>query len=152
MMVLCQWVAWLAYCFVAMLLYRPVGREAAQLPRTTLLLSVALPARQGMPGLFAGARLAAKRFCQSEAVRSVLLYVTLLTTQGLLGLYAAALLLFRFAIESLSSRYAVSLICDIASRGLLGSCAVLSLDSVTSRGLLGLCVAWLILPLFPPLS
>ena len=43
--------------------------------------------------------LAAKRFCQSGAARSVLLYVTFPATQGLLALYAAALPLFRFALE-----------------------------------------------------
>ena len=53
------------------------GGGVARLPRTTLLLSVALPARRGLPGLFAGACLGAKRFCQSGAAQSVLLYVTL---------------------------------------------------------------------------
>ena len=76
---LCQWAAWLAYCFVAMLLYCPVGGGGGSCLTVTCY--------------FAAVCLAAKRFCQGGAW-SVRLYVTLPATRGLLGLYAAALLLF----------------------------------------------------------
>ena len=127
-MVLCEWAAWLVYCFVAMLLYLPVGGGGGGSCPTAAYYIATICCFTSQTG----------------AARSVLLcYFT-----GLFGLYAAGLLLFCFAIGSLSGRYAASLIFDVASRGLLGPCGAFSLDSFTSRGLFSLCVAWLILPLF----
>ena len=125
-MVLCEWAAWLVYCFVAMLLYLPVGGGAARLSHTTLLLSVALPARRGLPSLCC--------------------YMLLYRVVWCVCCWFAAV---PFCHWKSLSRYAALLICDVASRGLLGPCGAFSLDSFTSCGLFGLCVAWLILPLFP---
>ena len=125
MTVLCEWAAWLVYCFVAMLLYLPVGGELSNCRVLHCYYLLLYQPDGGCP------------------VCAAICYFT-----GLFGLYAAGLLLFRFAIGSLSGRYAASLICNVASLGLLGPCGAFSLDSFTSRGLFSLCVAWLILPLF----